>query len=44
VTEIADVHHIDRGYEDFEGKLASLGAEIRREGDTLAVPDPAAAR
>jgi UDP-N-acetylglucosamine 1-carboxyvinyltransferase len=44
VTEIADVHHIDRGYEDFEGKLASLGAEIRREGDTLVVPDPAAAR
>jgi UDP-N-acetylglucosamine 1-carboxyvinyltransferase len=43
-TEIADVHHIDRGYEDVEGKLAALGAEVRREGDTLIVPDPVAAR
>jgi UDP-N-acetylglucosamine 1-carboxyvinyltransferase len=31
VTEIADMHHVDRGYEDFEEKLASLGAEVRRE-------------
>jgi UDP-N-acetylglucosamine 1-carboxyvinyltransferase len=44
VTEIADVHHIDRGYEDLEGKLARLGADVRREGDTVIVPDPAAAR
>jgi UDP-N-acetylglucosamine 1-carboxyvinyltransferase len=44
VTEIADVRHIDRGYEDLEGKLTQLGAEIRREGDTVVVPDPAAAR
>jgi UDP-N-acetylglucosamine 1-carboxyvinyltransferase len=44
VTEIADVHHIDRGYEDLEGKLAALGAEVRREGDAVVVPDPAAAR
>ena len=44
VTEIADVHHIDRGYENFEGKLASLGADVRREGDAVIVPDPAAAR
>jgi UDP-N-acetylglucosamine 1-carboxyvinyltransferase len=44
VTEIADVHHIDRGYEDLERKLAGLGAEVRREGDTVVVPDPAAAR
>ena len=44
VTEIADVHHIDRGYEDLEGKLEALGAEIRREGDAVVVPDPAAAR
>jgi UDP-N-acetylglucosamine 1-carboxyvinyltransferase len=44
VTEISDVHHIDRGYEDLEGKLARLGADIRREGDTLMIPDPAAAR
>ncbi len=44
VTEIADVHHIDRGYEDLEGKFARLGADVRREGDTVIVPDPAAAR
>jgi UDP-N-acetylglucosamine 1-carboxyvinyltransferase len=43
-TEIADVHHIDRGYENFEGKLTELGAEVRREGDTVIVPDPAAVR
>jgi UDP-N-acetylglucosamine 1-carboxyvinyltransferase len=30
-TEISDVHYIDRGYEDFEGKLGALGARIRRE-------------
>jgi UDP-N-acetylglucosamine 1-carboxyvinyltransferase len=43
-TEITDVHHIDRGYEDIEGKLRRLGAEVRREGDTVIVPDPAAAQ
>ncbi len=31
VTEIADVYHVDRGYQDLEGKLCALGAEIRRE-------------
>jgi len=31
VTEIVDMHHVDRGYEGFEEKLASLGAEVRRE-------------
>jgi UDP-N-acetylglucosamine 1-carboxyvinyltransferase len=31
VTEISDVHYIDRGYEDFEGKLTALGARIGRE-------------
>ncbi len=30
VTEIHDLHHIDRGYEDMEGKFVSLGADIRR--------------
>src|SRR5262249_25374036 len=30
-TEIADIHHVDRGYEDLEGRLTSLGAEVRRE-------------
>jgi UDP-N-acetylglucosamine 1-carboxyvinyltransferase len=43
VTEIADVHHIDRGYEDVDGKLRALGAKIRREGETVILPDPAAA-
>jgi UDP-N-acetylglucosamine 1-carboxyvinyltransferase len=43
-TEIADVHHIDRGYDDADGKLRGLGAEVRREGDTVIVPDPAAMR
>jgi UDP-N-acetylglucosamine 1-carboxyvinyltransferase len=31
VTEVTDMHHVDRGYEGFEEKLASLGAEVRRE-------------
>lgn len=30
ITEVYDISHIDRGYEDFESKLASLGAKIRR--------------
>src|SRR5438105_4196215 len=30
-SAISDVHYIDRGYEDFEGKLGALGARIRRE-------------
>jgi UDP-N-acetylglucosamine 1-carboxyvinyltransferase len=39
VTRIDDVHHIDRGYEGLERKLRSLGAEVRREGDAVVVPD-----
>ena len=35
-TEIADAYHIDRGYEGFEGKLASLGADVRRERELSA--------
>ncbi len=31
VTEISDMHHVDRGYEDFEAKLAALGATAVRE-------------
>ncbi len=31
VTTIEDMYHVDRGYEDLEGKLTSLGAEVRRE-------------
>lgn len=29
-TEVADSEHIDRGYEDFTGRLAGLGAQIER--------------
>ncbi|HUG74633.1 MAG TPA: UDP-N-acetylglucosamine 1-carboxyvinyltransferase [Acidimicrobiia bacterium] len=29
-TTVTEVGHIDRGYADFEGKLASLGAKIQR--------------
>jgi UDP-N-acetylglucosamine 1-carboxyvinyltransferase len=30
-TEIHDVHHVDRGYEDLDGKLAGLGALVTRQ-------------
>jgi UDP-N-acetylglucosamine 1-carboxyvinyltransferase len=30
-TEISDVYHVDRGYEDFDRRLAALGADIVRE-------------
>ena len=30
-TVVADPQHIDRGYEDFVGKLSALGADVRRE-------------
>lgn len=30
VTRVNGIHHIDRGYEDFEGQLAALGAKIIR--------------
>ncbi len=30
VTEVHDVHHVDRGYEGFVDKLVSLGADVRR--------------
>lgn len=29
-TEVGDSEHIDRGYEDFTGRLAGLGAQIER--------------
>ncbi len=35
VTTVSDIHHIDRGYEGFVEKLASLGAKIER----ATVPD-----
>jgi UDP-N-acetylglucosamine 1-carboxyvinyltransferase len=30
VTEISDIHHIDRGYDDLVGRLASIGADVTR--------------
>ena len=30
VTEIRDIYHIDRGYENFEDKFIALGADIQR--------------
>ncbi len=32
VTEVGDTLHVDRGYEDFVGHLASLGAAVERDG------------
>ena len=32
-TQVHNIHHIDRGYEDYVGKLAALGARLRREPD-----------
>ena len=31
VTRVNRVYHIDRGYEDIDGKLRALGANISRE-------------
>ena len=28
VTEVEDIHYIERGYENFVGKLKALGADI----------------
>ncbi len=38
VTEIADIEHVDRGYEDFEAKLTGLGAEVRRDPELVRLP------
>jgi UDP-N-acetylglucosamine 1-carboxyvinyltransferase len=38
VTEVAEIHHIDRGYVRFDEQLRALGADIRR----VDVPDEAA--
>jgi len=29
-TVVSDAQHVDRGYEDFAGKLAGIGADVRR--------------
>ena len=36
-TEIEEIHHIERGYEDIEKKLLALGADIKK----VTVPDSA---
>jgi UDP-N-acetylglucosamine 1-carboxyvinyltransferase len=33
VTEVHEVHHIDRGYEGFTESLVALGADVRRDTD-----------
>jgi UDP-N-acetylglucosamine 1-carboxyvinyltransferase len=35
-TQVSGVEHIDRGYEDFAGKLRAIGADIERELDSTA--------
>lgn len=30
ISEISDIHHIDRGYENLEEKLRNIGADIKR--------------
>ncbi len=31
VTEVSDVEHVDRGYEDLEAKLGGIGAQVTRQ-------------
>ncbi|MDU7337231.1 MAG: UDP-N-acetylglucosamine 1-carboxyvinyltransferase [Clostridium sp.] len=40
VSQIEDIQHIERGYEDVEEKLLALGADIKR----VHVPDPSVAQ
>jgi UDP-N-acetylglucosamine 1-carboxyvinyltransferase len=40
VTEISDVGHIDRGYEDIDRKLTHLGAELSRQPSLSAALAP----
>ncbi|MBI3829504.1 MAG: UDP-N-acetylglucosamine 1-carboxyvinyltransferase [Planctomycetes bacterium] len=40
-THVRRIYHIDRGYENFEQKLRSLGASIRREADEAPEKPPA---
>ena len=35
-TEVSDIYHVDRGYENFHSKLASVGADIVRVGSAEA--------
>ena len=34
VTEVAEIHHIDRGYVRFEEQLRALGADVTRVGSS----------
>ena len=31
VTTVAEIHHVDRGYQGFVESLAALGADVRRD-------------
>jgi UDP-N-acetylglucosamine 1-carboxyvinyltransferase len=33
-TLVGGAEHVDRGYEDFAGKLASIGADVTRRAQT----------
>jgi UDP-N-acetylglucosamine 1-carboxyvinyltransferase len=37
-TEIFDIYHVDRGYQDFDSRLAALGADVRREREPTLSP------
>ncbi|HEY5184912.1 MAG TPA: UDP-N-acetylglucosamine 1-carboxyvinyltransferase [Actinomycetes bacterium] len=36
VTTVSEVHHLDRGYPDFDAQLRTLGATVAREPDPFA--------
>ncbi|GGD00446.1 UDP-N-acetylglucosamine 1-carboxyvinyltransferase [Pontibacillus salipaludis] len=38
-TRVTDLKHLDRGYVDFEGKLAALGADVERIDDEIDVEE-----
>ncbi len=37
ITRVTELKHLDRGYVDFHGKLAALGADIERITDTAVI-------
>ena len=37
-TEVHDFHHVERGYEDFAGKLQGLGASVELAEETTSLP------
>ena len=37
-STIENLHHIDRGYENFENKLRLLGGKIERKDDAIINP------